>query len=65
MNRLASVVARYPAPFSPRPYLPAPAFAAPAFAAIEEEPDGDPLADLKMFATGWLGGLIFFGTLFA
>jgi hypothetical protein len=22
----------------------------------------DPLADLKLFATGWLAGLVFFGT---
>ena len=29
------------------------------------EPAEDPLADLKLFATGWLGGLVFFGTLFA
>jgi hypothetical protein len=25
----------------------------------------DPLADLKLFATGWIGGLVFFGTLLA
>ena len=28
----------------------------------QEEPAQDPLADLKLFATGWLAGLIFFGT---
>jgi pheromone shutdown protein TraB len=24
--------------------------------------ESDPLADLKLFATGWLAGLVFFGT---
>ena len=29
---------------------------------LPEEVVQDPLADLKLFATGWLAGLIFFGT---
>ena len=28
-----------------------------------DEPRSDLLDDLKLFATGWLGGLVFFGTL--
>ena len=60
MNRLAPVSAPHPIRFSPRPYLPR----QPLAVAAEPEAD-DPLADLKLFATGWLGGLVFFGTLFA
>ena len=28
----------------------------------ERDAETDPLADLKLFATGWLAGLVFFGT---
>jgi hypothetical protein len=39
-----------------------------AFPAIEAEPVSEAqaaewLADLKLFATAWLGGVVFFGTL--
>lgn len=63
MTRLAAIVARHPSPFSPRPYPPARAV---AFAPLapSAEPD-DMMADLKLFATGWLGGLVFFGTFLA
>jgi hypothetical protein len=30
---------------------------------VPQEAKKDPLADLKLFATGWLAGLVFFGTL--
>jgi hypothetical protein len=35
--------------------------------AVELVSEADPkwLTDLKFFATGWIGGLIFFGTLLA
>lgn len=28
----------------------------------QDEAEKDPLSDLKLFATGWLAGLVFFGT---
>lgn len=59
MNRLSPLIVRR--------YKPAPAKPAPALPTLEAEiaDADDPLADLKLFATGWLGGLVFFGTLFA
>jgi hypothetical protein len=35
--------------------------------AVETVPEANPkwLTDLRFFATGWIGGLIFFGTLLA
>ena len=30
--------------------------------ALAVAPERDALADLKLFATAWLGGLVFFGT---
>lgn len=29
---------------------------------VPEQAETDPLADLKLFATGWIAGLVFFGT---
>ncbi|HEY9552900.1 hypothetical protein [Allosphingosinicella sp.] len=57
MNRLAPLIARRTGPFAP----------APGWAALAgpKETATDPLADLKLFATGWVGGLVFFGTLLA
>ena len=60
MNRLSPLIVRRVGPFAPMPaWL--------RFAWVEEDAgDGpDPLADLKLFATGWVGGLVFFGTLLA
>lgn len=59
MNRLAPLIVRR--------YQAAPARPAPAAPTIGADIVGadDPLADLKLFVTGWLGGLVFFGTLFA
>lgn len=55
MNRMAPLVRR-----------PAPAFRAPVYADRRvAAPAADPLADLRLFATGWVAGLIFFGTLFS
>ena len=57
MNRMAPLIRR-----------PAPAFHGlqrPAFIDRRTAATTDPLGDLKLFATGWLGGLIFFGTLFS
>ena len=59
MNRLAPLTVRRYQPAPARPAQPAPTLGAEIVEA------GDPLADLKLFATGWLGGLVFFGTLFA
>ncbi|WP_114952163.1 hypothetical protein [Sphingosinicella terrae] len=64
MNRLSPwIVRRDPAPLSPRRAAPA------AMALTRSQPfagfeAGSSLEDLKLFATGWIGGLIFFGTLF-
>ncbi len=62
MNRVAPSFGRLAAPPSGvaarrvRP-APAPVWTAP------QAPASDLLDDLKLFATGWIGGLIFFGTL--
>lgn len=57
MNRLSSLIVRRTGPFAP------PLLWESLGKAGEARPD--PLADLKLFATGWVGGLIFFGTLLA
>ena len=57
MNRFAPLIVRRAGPYAPvhRPrQLELPSAAA----------AGSMLDDLKLFATGWLGGLIFFGTFF-
>ena len=58
MNRLSPLIVRRPGP----------AFAAAAVPL--DRPIGDAVAaasewldDLRLFATGWVGGLVFFGTL--
>ena len=45
------------------PFAPPLPWEAPLVETGEARPD--PLADLKLFATGWVGGLVFFGTLLA
>lgn len=57
MNRLSSLIVRRVGPF-------APPLAWERFAE-RSKAEPDPLADLKLFATGWVGGLVFFGTLLA
>ena len=57
MNRLSSLIVRRAGPMTA------------AVAYREPEPfagarPAEWLEDLKLFATGWVGGLIFFGTLF-
>ena len=57
MNRLTSLIVRkFPGP---------PLEARGRWENLPEEAEKDPLADLKLFATGWVGGLVFFGTLLA
>lgn len=60
MNRLSPLIVRRTGPFAP-----VPAWLAFAWPGEENGEGGDPLADLKLFATGWVGGLVFFGTLLA
>ena len=57
MNRLSPLIVRRVGPMAPAVPLP------------EREPfagarPDEWLENLKLFATGWIGGLIFFGTLF-
>ena len=60
MNRLSPLIVRRPVPQRlPR----AAVIALPARPFAGAEP-AKWLEDLKLFATGWIGGLIFFGTLF-
>jgi hypothetical protein len=56
MNRLSPLIVRRVGPMAAAvPFdAPEPFFAVPAGAWLD---------DLKLFATGWIGGLIFFGTL--
>lgn len=56
MSRLAPLIVRRTGPWAAAPPLAEPAPFAGADAAAW-------LDDLKLFATGWIGGLIFFGTL--
>lgn len=64
MNRLSPMIRRRPV----RSFaIAAPATAvgldaASAWSGTVEPEDGDALEQLKLFATGWVGGLIFFGT---
>jgi len=56
MNRLAPLITRRAGPRAAAlPIAPSQAFAGAEPAAW--------LEDLKLFATGWIGGLVFFGTL--
>ena len=72
MNRLSPLIVRSVGPASPamaRGSLRRMAGFAAAIPMRDSEPfaGAEPakwLEDLKLFATGWIGGLIFFGTLF-
>lgn len=57
MNRLSSLIVRRVGPFAP----------ANAYASAPEQESAFAsglLDDLKLFGIAWLGGLVFFGTLF-
>lgn len=58
MNRLSPLIVRRTGRFAP----------AAGIAVLdlpgEAEADGGLIDDLKLFAVAWLGGLVFFGTLF-
>lgn len=57
MNRLSPLIARRPgAPAQPLHF---------DWSIGTEEEQSRLLDDLKLFATGWLGGLVFFGTFLA
>lgn len=56
MNRLSPLIVRRAGPYAAAVPLAGPA----PFAAAEPAAW---LEDLRLFATGWVGGLIFFGTL--
>jgi hypothetical protein len=56
MNRLSPLIVRRVGPLAAAISLPEPE----PFAGAEP---AQWLEDLKLFATGWIGGLIFFGTL--
>ncbi len=53
MNRLSPLIARQ----ARHPGRPFSEWHQPA-----EEPRTEPMNDLRLFLTGWLGGLVFFGT---
>ena len=52
MNRMAALIRR-----------PAHPLASPAFVERRTAPEQDSFEDLRLFATGWAGGMIFFATL--
>ncbi len=54
MNRLSPLIARRTGPWGPALAFDAPASDGPAPAWLD---------DVKLFATAWLGGVVFFGTL--
>lgn len=54
MNRLSPLIVRQ--------YRKPPVGARGRWLNLPQEARQDPLADLKLFATGWIGGLVFFGT---
>lgn len=56
MNRLSPLIVRTVGPHAPAGRLDAPRERRDAQARYE---------DLKLFATGWVGGLVFFGTMLA
>ena len=58
MNRLSRLIVRRVGRFAPAIVYDFPE----PFAGV---PAAEWLDDLKLFATGWIGGLIFFGTLFS
>jgi hypothetical protein len=57
MNRLTPLIARRPETFAPGLQLELPH--------LTDEQHSELVEDLRLFATAWLGGLIFFGTLIA
>ena len=59
MNRLSPWIVRRPRP----PLAVAAAAPAPLALLAHEAPLAEWLDDLRLFATGWVGGLIFFSTL--
>ena len=72
MNRLSPLIVRRTGPAPTRPDSVRRGSSAQASAAALALPRRDPFAgaqpakwleDLKLFATGWVGGLVFFGTL--
>ena len=60
MNRLSPWIVRRPGPVRPL----AAAMPMPVHQPFAGAEPAQWLEDLKLFATGWVGGLIFFGTLF-
>jgi hypothetical protein len=66
MNRLSPMIRRQPArSFAIAAAAPGPSLNDPAAdwsAAGDEDGGEDGFDQLKLFATGWVGGLIFFGT---
>jgi hypothetical protein len=56
MNRLAPLIIRQAGAYAPELLL---------TPDLVERQASSALEDLKLFATGWLGGLVFFGTLLA
>jgi hypothetical protein len=59
MNRLSRWIVRTPGPL--RPLIAAAPMTTSATLAIADAPAW--LDDVRLFVTGWVGGLIFFGTL--
>ena len=58
MNRLSPLIVRRVGRFAPALTYPAPF-------SFEDLPAARWLQDVKLFATGWIGGLIVFGTFFS
>jgi hypothetical protein len=57
MNRLSPLIVRRAGPLAPALQLELPW--------LTEEQHSELVDDLRLFATAWLGGLVFFGTLIA
>jgi hypothetical protein len=57
MNRLTPLIVRRAGPFAPALQLELPG--------LTEEQHSELIDDLRLFASAWLGGLVFFGTLIA
>jgi hypothetical protein len=57
MNRLTPLIVRRAETFAPALQLELPG--------LTEEQHSELMNDLRLFATAWLGGLVFFGTLIA
>ena len=61
MNRLSPLIVRRDAGFS-APRTRAQALVWPGESTLDQAEPAKWLEELKLFATGWIGGLIFFGT---